>query len=150
MTIKPNYANGATKKLDYLYVIAGGNSPYPAEAGADEGGSAYDELSVTFTNSNATTSFTIQWSNPDWGGRWQCSLTDVVLSELTSCSGGGDPTPDPDPEPTEIYDVNFALQSQGGVASAKSGNDAGLANNGNTGDRWWSETAEMTDEEKKI
>ncbi len=52
------------------------------------------------------------------------------------------------PEPTEIYDVNFALQSQGGVASAKSGNNAGLANNGNTGDRWWSETAEMTDEQK--
>lgn len=53
-----------------------------------------------------------------------------------------------EPEPEEIYDVNFALQSQGGVASAKSGNDAGLANNGNTGDRWWSETAEMTDAEK--
>ena len=52
------------------------------------------------------------------------------------------------PVPTEIYDVNFALQSEGGVASAKSGNDAGLANNGNTGDRWWSETAEMTDEQK--
>lgn len=144
MTIKPNYANGATKKLDYLYVIAGGNSPYPAEAGADEGGTSYDELSVTFTNSNATTSFTIQWSNPDWGGRWQCALNDVPLTSLSACAGGGS-----DPEPTEIYDVNFALQSQGGVASAKSGNDAGLANNGNTGDRWWSSTdAPMTDEEK--
>ena len=54
-----------------------------------------------------------------------------------------------EPEPEEIYDVNFALQSQGGVASAKSGNDAGLANNGNTGDRWWSSTdAPMTDAEK--
>ena len=53
-----------------------------------------------------------------------------------------------DPEPTEIYDVNFALQSQGGVASAKSGNEAGLANDGNIGSRWWSETAEMTDEQK--
>ena len=59
-------------------------------------------------------------------------------------TGGGE-----DPEPTEIYDTNFALQSQGGVASAKSGNDPGLANNGNTGDRWWSSTdAPMTDEEK--
>ncbi|MBQ6983376.1 MAG: discoidin domain-containing protein [Paludibacteraceae bacterium] len=100
LTVKPNYANGATKQLDYLYVIAGGNSPYPAEAGADEGGTGYDELSVTFTNSSATASFTIQWSNPDWGGRWQCTLTDVALSELTACSGGGSPTPDPDPDPT--------------------------------------------------
>ena len=99
LTVKPNYANGATKKLDYLYVIASGNSPYPAEAGADEGGTGYDELSVTFSNSNTTTSFTIQWSNPDWGGRWQCTLTDVALNELTSCSGGGDPDPDPDPTP---------------------------------------------------
>ncbi len=59
-----------------------------------------------------------------------------------------EPTPDPDPEPTEIYDVNFALQSQGATASAKSGNDAALANNGNNGDRWWSKTADMTDEQK--
>ena len=143
MTIKPNYANGATKKLDYLYVIAGGNTPYPATSGTDDDGNAYDEMSVTFTNSNATTSFTIQWSNPDWGGRWQCALNDVPLTSLSACAGGGS-----DPEPTEIYDVNFALQSQGGVASAKSGNNAGLANNGNVGDRWWSETADMTDSEK--
>jgi uncharacterized protein YjdB len=86
LTVKPNYANGATKKLDYLYVIAGGNSPYPAEAGKDEGGTSYDELSVTFTNSNATVSFTIQWSNPDWAGRWQCTPADVPLSSLDACT----------------------------------------------------------------
>lgn len=104
LTVKPNYANGATKQLDYLYVIAGGNTPYPAEAGADEGGTGYDELSVTFTNSNATTSFTIQWSHPDWAGRWQCTLTDVALSNLEACSGGtgGGETPEPEPDPTPV------------------------------------------------
>ncbi len=91
LTIKPNYASGATKKLDYLYVIAGGNSPYPATSGTDDDGNAYDEMSVTFTNSNATTSFTIQWSHPDWGGRWQCTPEDVPLSELEAC-GAIDPT----------------------------------------------------------
>ena len=88
LTIKPNYANGATKQLDYLYVIAGGNNPYPAEAGED-GGAGYDELSVIFTNANAKTSFTIQWSHPDWAGRWECALNDVDLDALVSCIGGG-------------------------------------------------------------
>lgn len=106
LTVKPNTANGNTSKLDYIYVIGGGNSPYPAEAGADEGGNSYDELSVTFTNSNATASFTIQWSTPGWGGRWQCAPADVPLSTLEACSGGGstpdpDPDPDPDPEPVD-------------------------------------------------
>jgi len=85
LTIKPNYASGATKKLDYLYVIASGNSPYPAEAGSDVTTGGEDELSVTFTNSSATTSFTIQWSHPDWAGRWQCSLSNVPLQNLTTC-----------------------------------------------------------------
>ena len=45
--------------------------------------------------------------------------------------------------------MNFALQSQGGVASAKSGNAAGEANDGNIDSRWWSSTdAPMTDAEK--
>lgn len=133
MTIKPNYANGATKKLDYLHVIAGGNTPYPATSGTDDDGNAYDEMSVTFTNSNATTSFTILWSNPDWGGRWQCALNDIPLTSLSACAGGG--APDPDPEPTEIYDVNFALASNGSSATASSGN-AGEAIDGNEGSRW--------------
>ena len=115
LTIKPNYANGATKQLDYLYVIAGGNSPYPAEAGAD-GSTGYDELSVTFTNSNATTSFTIQWSNPDWGGRWQCTLNDINLSALEACSGGGatpDPDPDPTPDPEPVSYCDFPTGHEG-------------------------------------
>lgn len=85
LTVKPNTANGNTSKLDYIYVIGGGNSPYPAEAGTDEGGTSYDELSVTFTNSNASASFTIQWSTPGWGGRWQCTPADVPLSSLAAC-----------------------------------------------------------------
>ena len=88
LTVKPNTANGNTAKFDYIYVIASGNSPYPAEAGTDEGGTSYDELSVTFTNSNATASFTIQWSTPGWGGRWQCTMSDVDLSGLEACGSG--------------------------------------------------------------
>ena len=91
LTIKPNVANGNTQKLDYLYVIAGGNSPYPATAGTDDNGDALDEMSVTFTNPNANTSFTIQWSTPNWNGRWQWNWNDVALSELEACSAGPDP-----------------------------------------------------------
>ena len=52
-------------------------------------------------------------------------------------------------DPVEEYDVNFALSSNGAVATAKSGNNASEANDGNTGTRWWSATDEgMTDEQK--
>ena len=139
LTIKPNYANGATKKLDYLYVIAGGNQPYPAEAGKDEGGKAYDALTVTFKNTNATTSFTIQWSNPDWGGRWQCTLTDVDLAALTACAA---PAPS-SATPVEEYDINFALASNGAYATASTG-VAAVAIDGNEGSRW--ESAATDDE----
>ena len=84
LTVKPNTANGNTSKLDYLYVIASGNSPYPAEAGTDEGGVSYDELSVTFSNSNASANFTIQWSTPGWDGRWQCT-PEVIFSKIVAC-----------------------------------------------------------------
>lgn len=50
--------------------------------------------------------------------------------------------------PAEVYDINFALVDNGATATAKSGNDATLANDGNAGTRWWSETAEMTDAQK--
>ena len=99
LTIKPNYANGATKKLDYIYAELGNGSttsPYPITAGSDivEGGE--DEMSATFTYTGTTGSMMIQWSNPDWGGRWQCTLSDVDFSSLEACSGGGGssaPTP---------------------------------------------------------
>ena len=139
LSIKPNYANGATKKLDYLYVIADGNNPYPAEAGKDESGIGYDALTVTFKNTNATTSFTIQWSNPDWGGRWQCTLADVNLSELSACATS---TPTP-VSPVEEYDINFASSKFGSYAIASSG-VAALAIDGNEGTRW--ESAQTDDE----
>jgi len=139
LTVKPNYANGATKQLDYLYVIAGGNQPYPAEAGKDEGGKGYDALTVTFKNTSATASFTIQWSNPDWGGRWQCTLTDVDLAALTACAA---PAPS-SATPVEVYDVNFALASNGAYATASTGT-AAVAIDGNEGTRW--ESAATDDE----
>lgn len=95
MTIKPNVENGNTSKLDYLYVIGGGNSPYPATAGTDDNGDALDEMSVVFTNTNTTASFTIQWSTPNWGGRWQLDLQNVDLTALTPCANeGGDEEPE--------------------------------------------------------
>ena len=52
-------------------------------------------------------------------------------------------------DPVEEFDVNFALSSNGAVASAKSGNNASEANDGNVGTRWWSATDDgMTDAEK--
>ena len=52
-------------------------------------------------------------------------------------------------DPVEVFDVNFALSSNGAVATAKSGNNPAEANDGNAGTRWWSATdAEMTDEQK--
>ena len=103
LTIKPNTANGNVKKLDYLYAIIGDGgttTPYPIEAGTDES-SVEDELSATFTYTGGANTMTIQWSYPDWKGRWQCTLDNINLSALENCTGGGggDPTPDPDPEP---------------------------------------------------
>lgn len=97
LTIKPNYGNGATKQLDYLYVISSGASPYPATVGTDKDGDGFDEMSVTFSYASlpATASYTIQWSNPSWGGRWQLDLSNVDLSKLTSCGGGSSDLTDP-------------------------------------------------------
>lgn len=142
LTIKPNYANGATKKLDYLYVIAGGNSPYPAQAGADEGEDSYDELSVTFTNSSATTSFTIQWSNPDWTGRWECALS-VDLAKLKSCADTGLDDPELALNQTEVtlsaaatpvdsFQI-VALKAEGAGAVSYESSNAGIASVSNTG-----------------
>lgn len=56
----------------------------------------------------------------------------------------------PDPEPSVINDVNFALQANGAVAMAKSGNNPAEAIDNNAGGtRWASSTdAPMTDAEK--
>ncbi len=86
LTVKPNYANGATQKLDFLYVEASSNlgncSPYPATAGVDESGTTYDELSVdlTYPAGATTATFSIQWSNPSWGGRWLATPSGVDIT----------------------------------------------------------------------
>ena len=140
VTVKPNYANGATKKMDYLYVISSGGTPYPAEAGADAAEGGYDELSVdiTYASAPATYSFTIQWSNVNDGGRWQLTPENITVEQL--CTEGGE-TPGEGGEtpstPTEIYDVNFALASNGSSAEATSGNaNAAIDNNMEGGSRW--------------
>ena len=83
ITVKPNDANGAMNQIDYLYVISTDGTPYPAEAGADAA-TGYDELSVDITYASAPTTyaFTIQWSNPDWNGRWEIKLNEILESNL--------------------------------------------------------------------
>ena len=130
VTVKPNYANGATKKMDYLYVISSGGTPYPAEAGADAAEGGYDELSVDITYASAPTtySFTIQWSNVNDGGRWQLTPENITPEQLCT-------------EAVEIEDVNFALTSNGSSAEATSG-DAAQAIDNNAGSRWESASAD--------
>ncbi|MEE0859838.1 MAG: discoidin domain-containing protein [Paludibacteraceae bacterium] len=89
------------------------------------------ETEVTIVDANKTYVFTVYYEDGVAGG------------------AGGEGT---ESEPTEIWDVNFALQSQGATATAKSGNNPGEANDGNEGSRWWSATgtdeAPMTEEEE--
>lgn len=86
VSIAPNVDNGATKKLDYMYVISAGATPYPAETGADVVDGGVDELSVdlTYATKPETLNFTIQYSNPSWDGRWQVVLDNISWAELCS------------------------------------------------------------------
>ena len=86
--VTPNAASGTTKKLDYLYVISDGATPYPAEAGKDEGDYSYDALKVTlnYTEVKETYNFTILWSNPDWNGRWALNNLSVPASQISSAT----------------------------------------------------------------
>ena len=77
------------------------------------------ENEFTFVCSDVTYTFTVYFADGTQGG------------------GGGNA------EPTEIYDVNFALASNGSSATASSGN-AGEAIDGNEGTRW--ESAQTDDE----
>ena len=70
------------------------------------------ENEFTFVCSDVTYTFTVYFADGTQGG-----------------GGGGDA------EPTEIYDVNFALASNGSSATASTGN-AALAIDGNEGTRW--------------
>ncbi|MBQ7696983.1 MAG: Ig-like domain-containing protein [Paludibacteraceae bacterium] len=146
LSIKPNSGNGNTKQLDYLYAIIGDGgttTPYPIVAGTDEN-SVEDELSATFTYTGGVSTMTIQWSYPEWGGRWQCTLENIDLSALEACGGGGDGPALTDPElslnsTAETLDAStsetfqiVATQSGDGAVSYESSN-AGVASVSNTG-----------------
>lgn len=81
LTLKPNAEAGNTVGLDYLYVTATNATPYPAVIGAD-GTEALGDLSVTLTFSEGTTQtdYMIQYSNPNWDGRWQIELKNVSIN----------------------------------------------------------------------
>ena len=81
LTLKPNTEAGNTVGLDYMYITAANATPYPAEVGAD-GTEALGDLSVTLTFSEGTTQtdYMIQYSNPNWDGRWQIDLKNVPVN----------------------------------------------------------------------
>lgn len=96
ITIKPNTEAGNTKQLDYLYATIGNGgttTPFPIEAGTDEGG-GHDQLSATFTYTGGSSDLMLQWSYPEWGGRNQYTFTGINLSELTVCGGSSKPSPE--------------------------------------------------------
>ena len=97
-------ADAATKNLDLLYVEAAGANPHATTVGSDVAESDLREMSVdiTYPTAPAKYNFMIQWSHPDWGGRWQTNLNDITVEQL--CTEGGDePEPTPDPTITPGY-----------------------------------------------
>ena len=96
--VKPNYAAGATRKLDYLKAISNGIT---AEIGSHVTEGGYDELCVdiTYASAPAQYSFIIEWSGVNDGGTmWKvtpekvsanswCPLTeDLEKPEMLSAS----------------------------------------------------------------
>ena len=130
----------ANRNLDLLYVEAAGANPHATTVGSDVAESDLREMSVdiTYPTAPAKYNFMIQWSHPNWTGRWQTNLNDITVEQL--CTEGGE-TPGEGGEtpstPTEIYDVNFALASNGSSAEATTGNAAAaIDNNIEGGSRW--------------
>ena len=86
ITVKPNYDNGATQKLDFLYVVAGGANPNPATVGdpkLSEGG--VDALSVDINYQTLTYpigSIEIKWSTIGMDGEWATTVTNILESNL--------------------------------------------------------------------
>lgn len=83
-------ADAATKNLDLLYVEADGANPHATTVGSDVAESDLREMSVdiTYPTALAKYSFMIQWSHPDWGGRWQTNLNDITVEQLCTEGGG--------------------------------------------------------------
>ena len=105
-----------------IYVVAPGAIESCSVNGAIQGGGMVLYLS-SFTAKE--TEVTINYA----GGT--CTFW-VYYADGTEGGGGGE---EPDPTPTEVYDVNFALASNGSSAEATSG-DAAAAIDNNTGTRW--------------
>ena len=124
-------ADAATKNLDLLYVEAAGANPGAITEGSDVAEGDLREMSVdiTYPTAPAKYTFMIQWSHPDWAGRWQTNLNDITVEQLCTEGSGEGGTP------TEVYDTNFALTANGATAEATSG-DPALALDNNTGSRW--------------
>ena len=79
-----NREKSTTSKIDYLYVLYSGIA---YTAGTDDNGDAFDELTAHVNVGGATSgSLMIQYSNPNWGGRWQIDLSNVDFT--ASCSAG--------------------------------------------------------------
>lgn len=90
-------ADAATKNLDLLYVEAAGANPNATTVGSDVAESDLREMfvDITYPTAPAKYTFMIQWSHPDWTGRWQTNLKDITVEQLCTeggSEGGEDPT----------------------------------------------------------
>ncbi len=109
VTIKPN---GGSKKLDYIYIELGNGattSPYPITAGTDDNGDEFDEMTATFTYTGSTGSMgSIQWSNPEWGGRWGCSYADIDFANLQACGEVCADSEDPTVSDVSVGSISYS------------------------------------------
>ena len=83
-------ADAATKNLDLLYVEAAGANPHATTVGSDVAESDLREMfvDITYPTAPAKYTFMIQWSHPDWTGRWQTNLNDITVEQL--CTEGSE------------------------------------------------------------
>ena len=77
-------ADAATKNLDLIYIEAAGANPHATTVGADVASSDLRVMSadISYPTIPAKYSFMIQWSNPDWNGRWEIKLNEILESNL--------------------------------------------------------------------
>lgn len=119
----------ATKNIDLVYVAPVGAAAVTVGSDVAEGGSREVAVDIEYATAPATYGFMIQWSNPDWTGRWQASINNILPSQLCT-------------EPVEVYDVNFALASNGSSAEATTGNAAAAIDNNIEGASRWESAQE--------
>lgn len=116
----------AAPDVDYVLI-----NPGIGTAGDDA--TALESQVVKYSVPAGTEKLTVEilWSYSNWGGRYMVQNLEIPLSEICGTSDSGE-TPS---TPTEVYDVNFALTSNGSSAEATSGNAAAAIDN-NPGSRW--------------